>query len=124
MTNSVFKPVTLEWEGTEYEIPADRIMGLIVRLEDIVSFRDLDQKNVKPGKISAAYAEALRYAGATVTDEEVYEQMFLGATTGQLYGAIAGLFSIMIPPSHLQKKTKDGPEPPGAPKKGKRHKAG
>jgi len=117
MSKSVFEPVKIKWDGEEYEIPANRVMGLIERIEDHISFADLGGKNPKIGKISRAWAEVLRYAGAAVSDDEIYMQMFDGATGGQIQTAVFGLMEIMIPPAYLQKKTPAGPaEKPSTPK--------
>ena len=108
MSGSIFEDVKLEWDGKEYTIPSNRVMGLIERIEDHLSFSDLLSKNPKIGKIAGAWAEALRYAGAAVSDEQVYAEMFRGATTGQIKTAVFGLMEIMVPPQHIQKKTDNG----------------
>lgn len=105
MSKSVFEPVKITWDKKEYEIPANQVMGLIARIEDHISFADLVGNKPKIGKISTAWAEALRYAGAKVSNEEVYSEMFSGATGSQITSAVSGLMEIMIPPGHLQKKT-------------------
>lgn len=96
------------WADEEYVIPANRVMGLIERIEDHITFADLASNKVRFGKISRAYAEALRYAGKDVGVEEVYKSMLSGATTNQVQSAINGLLQIMIPPEPVQKKTKAG----------------
>lgn len=108
MSKNIFEPVKLLWNDEEYEVASNRVMGLIQRIEDHVTFADLQLENPKIGKISVAYAEVLRYAGAEVKDDEVYQAMFHGATGAQIQNAITGLLVIMIPPQHLQKKTPGG----------------
>lgn len=107
MTKSIFEPIKIQWGDDEYEIPANRIMGLIETIEDHVSYADLNPDNPKMGKIAAAYTKAIRYAGGKVDEGEVYNAMFDGATAFQVAQAIDGLLAIMIPPAHLQKKTAD-----------------
>ena len=109
MRDSVFDDVKIKWDGKEYTIPSNRVMPLIERIEDHVSFGDLAGKKPKIGKIASAWAEVLRYAGASVSDEQVYADMFKSATSGQIHTAISGLLMIMVPPEALQKKTDSGP---------------
>lgn len=109
MNKSIFEPVKLKWGDEEKEIPANRVMELIILLEDHISFEDLIG-NPKRGKLSNAYSEGLRFAGFSVTTEEVYSQMFSGASLIQIQNAIAGIQQIMIPPATLkmyQKQTKE-----------------
>lgn len=122
---SVFEDVEIRWGDKDYKVPSHRVMGMIEKIEDHVTFGDLNTNKPPLGKIAAAFAEALRYAGANVSSEEVYSGMFEGATTGQILMAITGLQMIMIPPAHVQKKTKGGTEADAqTPEKGrKRRKA-
>jgi hypothetical protein len=103
--SKIFETVKIQWDGEDYEVDPNRVMGLINRIEDHISFSDLSSKSLKISKVACAYAEALRYAGCTVTDAEVYNSMFDGASGRQIQNAISGLLLIMIPPEHLQKKT-------------------
>lgn len=105
MEDSVFDEVKIKWGGKDYTVPSNRVMGLIERIEDHISFADLSGNRPRLGKIAAAWAEALRYAGAQVSAEEVYGDMFKSATSGQINTAISGLLLIMIPPDAIQKKT-------------------
>ena len=106
MSESVFEPIIIEWEGQEYEIPANRVLGLIEQIESHVSYSDL-LGDFKVARISKAYGAALRYADADVTDEQVYEKMFDDANAGQVQKAVNGMLAMMIPPKHLQKKTEE-----------------
>jgi len=108
MRESVFDDVKIKWDGKDHTVTSDRVMGLIERIEEHISFADLSGTKPKIGKIAGAWAEALRYAGARVTTEEVYAGMFKSATSGQINTAISGLLLIMIPPEALQKKTVNG----------------
>ena len=119
MPKSIFETVKLQWGDETFEVAPNQVMGLIQRIEDHITFADLHTSKPAIGKISAAYAEALRYAGASVTDEEVYGQMFDMATGRQMKNSITGLLMIMIPPNQLQKKTRDSPVKP-KPKNGKK----
>jgi len=105
MSGSVFEDVTIKWGEEEYTIKASDIMGVICRIENHITFLDLQSSNPKLINMARAYGEVLRSAGAEITDEVVYSEMFKDSTMGQIQNAINGLMYIMIPPEHLQKKT-------------------
>ena len=52
-------------------------------------------------KIAMAYGALLRYAGATVTDTDVYEGMFgsIRSNPQMMTDSIVTLISLMVPPS-------------------------
>ena len=62
-----FDDVTLNWGGRDYTIPANRMMGAIARIEDVVTLVELNayfgRDAVPLGKISMAFGAVLRYAG-------------------------------------------------------------
>jgi hypothetical protein len=108
---SIFKKVELTWGGQEFEIPPEKVMGAIAVVEEIVTLQDLvgyAQKNSHPmSKMARAYGELLRYAGAKVTDEEVYLGMFPGNDKASVIESIGILLTMMIPPDHLKKAAAD-----------------
>lgn len=75
-----FEDLKLSWNGVEYTVPANRLMPLIQTVEDIIQGDGqmqaglrLLQGKVTNARMAAAYAAALRHAGATtVTQDEVY----------------------------------------------------
>lgn len=102
-----FEDVTLKWNGTDYTIPADRMMEAICRIEEHVTLemlhvREGEKAHWRRGPISRAYASVLRFAGAKVTDEEIYTGMFDGAKSNVIGVAVQALLFMMIPPSLLQ----------------------
>jgi len=105
MSESVFEDVTIKWGKESYTIKASEIMGVISRIENHITFLDLQSKNPKMINMARAYGEVLRSVGADISDETVYNEMFKDSTMGQIQNAINGLMYIMIPPEHLQKKT-------------------
>jgi hypothetical protein len=105
---SVFDDIALGWAGKKYVIPARKVLGAIARIEEVMTLQELlrfvQDGNFPMAKIARAYAYVLRYAGAEITDEEVYEGMFPhgGATTNPqevALMALQGLMEMMIPPS-------------------------
>jgi hypothetical protein len=100
----VFDDIHLNWQGSDYVIPANKVMGAIARIEDVITLTEIyeasQQRSVKFSRVSSAYAAVLRFAGATVTDEEVYAGMFAGqSAAAAVRDALTGLLSMMIPPS-------------------------
>lgn len=106
----IFQPVKLTWNDIEYTVPANQVMGLIAQIEDVVTLAELLNKKGAPmGKVAMAYGNALRYAGAKVADEEVYKGMFSQDASNVVQAAVAGLLSMMIPPTEVVTK---GPKKP------------
>jgi len=100
----VFDDIRLNWQGTDYVIPANKVMGAIARIEDIITLTEIyeasQRRSVKFSRVASAYASVLRYAGAKVTDEEVYLGMFDGQSAiTAVQEALTGLLSMMIPPA-------------------------
>lgn len=108
---SIFQPVTLKWDDREYVVPANQVMGLIRQIEEFVTLSQVTSKHPPMGKISSGYAAALAYAGARVTDEDVYYSVFYGAAAETVRNSVAGLLQMMVPPEKILE---------GAPKKPKR----
>ena len=74
-----FEDVTLTWREQSYTVPADRQLMLIAKLESALAPETgqaidvLFRKGGPPHTVLAqAFGAALRYAGASVTDDEVY----------------------------------------------------
>lgn len=107
-----FEDVTLGWKGETYTIPANRQMGLVARIEDALSgdtgrqaISILMQKEGPPySRLAAAFGAALRYAGANVTDEEIYVSIMEDFSKSQalvvakLQAVIVALLMVIAPP--------------------------
>lgn len=106
-----FEDVRLSWKGEEYTVTADRIFELIRRLEDIImgagatpAFVLLLQNRVTQSTLATAYAEALRFAGASVSPQEVYLSIMQDFASNsaeaarKVQDAIVGLLCIISPP--------------------------
>ena len=109
-----FDPVTLTWLGKDYTVPAKSQLMLIARIEDALGGPQGEQAvtvlfrpNGAPHtRLAAAYGAALRYAGAQVTDEEVYlsihediAQKSPQAVAMTMQTMLAGLLAIISPPT-------------------------
>lgn len=102
MSAAPFDDIHLGWQGKTLTIPAHRVMGAIKRIEDHVTLAELQadagRGTLRLGKLAAAYADVLRYAGAAgVTEEDVYAGMFGVEAQKNVVGAIASLLGMMIP---------------------------
>lgn len=105
-----FDDIKLDWHGKEYTIPANRVLRAIACIEDVLTLNELatySARNAVPfAKIASAYGAVLRYAGATVTDEDVYAGMLQSEDEGvTVTAALGGLLAMMMP---KQKDTKPG----------------
>jgi hypothetical protein len=109
-----FDPVTLGWNGEDFVVPAQRQLMLIAQIEDALAGPNGEQAvmvlfrpNGAPHtRLAAAYGAALRYAGAKVTDEEIYlsihEDIASGsqaAVANKVQTMLAGLLAIISPPT-------------------------
>lgn len=99
----VFQPIKLEWKGEPFTVPADRVMGAIAVIEDVVTLKEIYEAGakgkVKLSRIASAYGALLRYAGAKVEDDEVYEGMFAVDSGKAAAAAVTSLLSMMVPPN-------------------------
>lgn len=107
-----FDDVTFNWAGESYKIPAHRVLGAIARVEDVITLHELQRysnKNSTPlAKISMAYGALLRYAGAKISDVEIYEAMFGEGTNVKpedIVESVVTLIAMMVPP--VAQKTKE-----------------
>lgn len=118
---AIFQEVGLSWAGREYTVAPDKVMGLIARIEDIITIDELAGRGVKRAKLAQAYGSALRYAGAKVTDDEIYAALFSVDAIEATSNAVAGLIALMIPPEQVRVPTdpnaKPAPEKPGKKKR-------
>jgi hypothetical protein len=100
----MFEPITLSWGGKSYVIPANQVMKALAVIEDHCTMFEL-QKSFKSGgvplaKISNAFAAVIRFAGGSVSAEDVYAGMFGGGPDAQAaQQAITALLMMMVPPS-------------------------
>lgn len=85
--HEVFDPIEITWEGKTLKIPADKVLGAVNKVEEVVTLTKLikmaevgagDGTGISVSLLSKAYGSVLRYAGADVTDDHVYVTL-LGA---------------------------------------------
>ncbi|MDW4550884.1 hypothetical protein R5H32_16095 [Defluviimonas sp. D31] len=125
-----FEPVTLSWRGASYTVAAEDQLRLIAEIEDALADRSgrpavmalCARGGPSHSRLAAAYGAALRHAGATVTDAEIYLSIVddLGraeaATAIKVQNAILGLLAIMAPPIHRRiMAAEEAEDPAGKP---------
>jgi hypothetical protein len=112
---AAFDDVSLEWQGTRYTIPHNRVLRTIASIEDVITLGGLarNSRELQPGKISLAFGIMLRAAGADVTDEDVYDGMFVSdggefELLQRASEAVILLLAMMLPNSAKAKAAADG----------------
>jgi hypothetical protein len=105
---SCFDVVTLTWGGKDYVVQSDKVMGLVETIECIITLDEINdmliRKTILRAKIARAYSAVLNYAGAKVSQEEVYAEFFGEEMAASTLGVLSGLLAMMIPPEHLRSK--------------------
>lgn len=107
-----FEEVTLTWKGEQYVVPAERQLMLVAKIEDALETASGEPAIVtltKAGgpsqaRLSSAFGAALRYAGADVSDEEIYLSIMAdfaeqnADVAVKVQSAVLALISIIAPP--------------------------
>jgi hypothetical protein len=94
--------ITLTWNDRKFFIPRDKVMRARQVIENEYSLKELathaQEGNPHLVRLSVAYGSLLRFAGAQVDDEDVYDGMF---AEGVNLGSVAAdtLLQILIPES-------------------------
>lgn len=103
-----FNKIDVTWRGKQYVIPSDQVLMAVAMVEEVVTVRELCQmlaeEKPKSVIIGRAFAQILRYAGATVTDHEAYTAFVAEGPlgSGQLH-ALALLITMIMPPDLMAK---------------------
>ena len=100
----VFTDVEMVWSGKTYTIKSHRVMGAIAQVEDIITFAEIGafgQRGATPSaRLCQAYAALLKYAGARITPDEVF-QLVVDDDARQLVvmKAVTGILALTLPPA-------------------------
>lgn len=97
---AIRKPIELGWKGKDYKLLIT--MEVIDRIEDEVNLTQIaNQANsgdIRFSKVAKLFAVLLDLAGASVTQEEVYQSMFSDApTTKQVVGILNPVMMAIFP---------------------------
>jgi hypothetical protein len=108
-----FEDVTLSWAGRDYVIPANRQMRLIAMVEDALSSGTgrqaigilMQAEGPSYSRLAGAFGTALRYAGAPVSDDEIYLAIMQdfadgdhAESTRKIQAAVLSLLTLIAPP--------------------------
>ncbi|TCP43932.1 hypothetical protein [Rhodovulum marinum] len=123
-----FEPVTLKWRGESFRVEAEDQLRLIAEIEDALADKSgtpavlvlMRKGGPSYARLSRAYGAALRYAGADVSDDEIYLSLTETIAEGdlalalQVQSAILGLLAIIAPPVHrrIMAPAEEAPEKP------------
>jgi hypothetical protein len=101
--------VTFVWKEKEYRVEAREVLPLIAKIEEVITLGELADASttgkIPLARLSKAFTVALRHAGASVTEEEIYGGMFSVPNLAQARTAIMALIGMMIPPEYLQDRS-------------------
>jgi hypothetical protein len=96
---SVFREVTLTWDGQEYAISPSLKLMRAIEMNDI-SFMDIalrtSQGRPPMSHIATVVAKMLQSAGARVSEDEVYQKLILG-TENEITTLISGVMMAFSP---------------------------
>jgi len=111
---SRFEEVAISFGGEDYTVAPNKVMGLIETVESVMTIEEINSmlraNTIKRAQVSRAYASALIYAGAKVSQEDVYDSLFSGEMLKNTVDIMVGLLAMMIPPEHLRAKTNPKPK--------------
>lgn len=113
-----FDDVKMTWNGKDYTIPASSVFEVACRIEEVIPIpvlcKSLSDGTPSFTKVARAYGAALRFAGANVTDEQIYSGMF-GSTERQseIMVACQALLAVLLPKDVLEGMGKPAENPPG-----------
>jgi len=109
---SGFDKVELKWKGQSFVIEPRNVLQLIARVEEVITVDELvkyaARQTAPMAKLSMAYGAALRYAGAQVSDDDIFESIFSGNNSQAVTTAITGLLSMMIPKNLKASQSAEG----------------
>lgn len=106
-----FEDVNLAWGDEVYTVPSEKVFELVRKVETtlmdggtVPAFALLLNNRVPQSVLASAYAEALAFAGATVSGAEVYLSIMndfakdAAGGAAKVQSAIVGLLMIISPP--------------------------
>ena len=105
----MFNPVVVEFKGDKYEVPANKVLGLIASIEEHANIVALnDPSTLKYTSLAKAYAAAIWYAGGKASVDDVYAELFNKDGVSNVRAAIANLVLMMVPPSAYEHEGDEG----------------
>lgn len=113
-----FQDYSIEWNGETFTIPSNSLLPVIAAVEEIFTLHELltvsVENKIPLTRLAGAFGIILRYAGADVSDTDVYQGMFQGGDLqNKMLNAVNGLLGLMIPPEHGGSAEQPGKLPKG-----------
>jgi hypothetical protein len=97
----MFKPISFEFDGVSYVIPAHRVLMAIAVVEVHITIHELalysERKTAPSAKIAMAFAALVNFAGGNVTADQVWHSMFQGERRTRVQDALALLLVMLMP---------------------------
>ena len=109
----VFREVTIAWGDKDYTVtPSNKLLRRIEGAGDIsipaMAFA-FGQKKPRMSEAAFVIAELLKAAGATVNEDEVFQELITG-DQAQVEALIVSLFNAIMPQERIKKNVEqDGP---------------
>lgn len=96
----LFEAIELTWDGRKFVITPSRTLRAIAKVEDIITLQQLSKADQVPfAKLALAYHALLKFAGANVTEDEVYESLWNASDSGQnAVQMVNAILMMMLPP--------------------------
>jgi hypothetical protein len=99
----IWQPFTIQYDGREIVIPADKITQAIAVVEDVVTFDELNRmwssSSYKRTKLRDAFIALLRFAGDKADADALYKAMYTkGEALASVVGTCQMLMLLMLPP--------------------------
>ena len=99
----VFRDIEIAWDGEEFKIPANRVLQCIAELEEVITIQELakraESETLSLSKVAMAYGVILRYAGADISDDEVFQGLFSEGGSDNLGNTFTALFAMTEQPN-------------------------
>ncbi len=100
----LFDQVTLTWDGRNYVITPSRVLRAIAKIEDVITLQQLSKAAQVPfAKLALAYHALLKFAGADVSEEDVYEKLWGEAGEGENAVVMVNALLAMMLPKKVRK---------------------
>jgi hypothetical protein len=115
----IWQPFTIQYDGREIVIPADKITQAIAVVEDVITFDELNRMwssgNYKRSKLRDAFVALLRFAGDKADADALYKAMYTKAEAlTSVVGTCQMLMLLMIPPPDYVADADAAPAEPGS----------
>jgi len=100
-----FEDIEVEWRGKKNKIPSNQIMPLLKQLWEHVNYKDIQAgfANTNWPSFTCAYANILRAAGFSITDDHLWQLMnkYPEKFFRQAFQTVQAIFALTIAPEEV-----------------------